>query len=180
MDLAEKILNELPLTKPQRKFLLILFTTILVVRGKATFRNLSRYSRPSEQTYSRHFTQAVDFVAFNRQLIDATFGQDSERILAFDPTFIPKAGRHTFGRDHFWNGSKSRAEKGLELSTLAVVDLQHRQGLTLSARQTRPSTEETSTETLIDQYLERHCSVKIRVMRPLSIVQAPDKGSVVF
>ena len=44
MDLAEKILNGLPISKPQRNFLLTLFTTLLVVRGKANFRNLSRYS----------------------------------------------------------------------------------------------------------------------------------------
>ena len=46
-----------------------------------------------------------------RQLIDAVFGADSERVVAFDPTFIPKAGPHTFGRQRFWNSAKNRAEK---------------------------------------------------------------------
>tara|TARA_B100000745_G_C20128041_1_gene386453 strand:- start:1251 stop:1427 length:177 start_codon:yes stop_codon:yes gene_type:complete len=46
MDLAKKILNELAIPKPQRKFLLTLFTTIL------TLRNLSRYSGLSARTYS--------------------------------------------------------------------------------------------------------------------------------
>ena len=44
MDLAEKVLNAWIMTKPQRKFLLPLFTTILALRGKVTFRNLNRYS----------------------------------------------------------------------------------------------------------------------------------------
>ena len=60
----------------------------------------------------------------------------SERILAFDPTFVPKAGKHTFSRDYFWNGCANQAQKGLEISALAVVDINQNQALTLSARQT--------------------------------------------
>jgi hypothetical protein len=43
---------------------LTLFTTLLVVRGKANFRNLSRYSDLSEKTYSRQFAKAFDAIAF--------------------------------------------------------------------------------------------------------------------
>ena len=110
--------------------------TILTVRGKVNFRNLSRYSARSETTYARQFAKPFAFVDFNRQLINATFGLDSERVLAFDPSFIPKAGHHTFGRNRFWNGLKSRAEKGLEVSALAVVDLTRKQALNLSVQQT--------------------------------------------
>ena len=67
MELAEKILNGLRICKPKRKFLLILFTTILVVRGKANFRNLCRYSQVSEKTYARQFTKPFEFVGFNRR-----------------------------------------------------------------------------------------------------------------
>ena len=51
MELAEKILNGLDIPKPQRDFLLTLYPTILTVRGKVNFRNLSRYSDLSEQTH---------------------------------------------------------------------------------------------------------------------------------
>ena len=170
MELAEKVLNGLRICKPRRRFLLILFTTILVVRGKVNFRNLCRYSQVSEKTYARQFTKPFEFVDFNRQLINQTFGLKSERVIAFDPTFVPKAGKHTFGKDRFWNGVKSRAEKGLEVSCLAVVDIFHNQGLTLSVRQTLPKEEFHSSarpqesevdETLIDQYLDH-----IRSARP--------------
>ena len=136
MELAENILNRFNISKPQRKFLLILFTTILIARGKINFRNLSRYSDLCEQTYSRQFAKPFDFVGYNRSLIDETFGEASERILAFDPTFVPKAGKHTFSRDYFWNGCANQAQKGLEISALAVVDINQNQALTLSARQT--------------------------------------------
>lgn len=139
MELAEKVLNRLCLCKPQRKFLVMLFTTILVVRGKVNFRNLSRYSDRSEKTYSRQFAKAFDFVAFNRQLIDATIGTEGARVVAFDPSFIAKAGKKTYGRDFFWNGAQGQAEKGLEVSVFSIVDLERNTGFTLSVRQTAPT-----------------------------------------
>ena len=138
MELAEKILNRLDMAKPQRDFLLTLYPTILAVRGKVNFRNLSRYSDLSEKTYSRQFAQSFDSVCFNRQLIDAAIGRESERILAFDPSFIIKSGKKTYGRAFFWNGSHSRVEKGLEISAFAVVDMARHTGFTLSVRQTDP------------------------------------------
>ena len=141
MDLAEKILNGLSISKPQRRFLLTLFTTILAVRGKINFRNLSRYSDLSEKTYSRQFANAFDAVTFNRQLINAAIGTESERIVVFDPSFISKAGKKTYGRDFFWNGAHNRAEKGLEISTFAIVDVKRNTGFALSVRQTDPTAE---------------------------------------
>jgi hypothetical protein len=38
--------------KPQRQFFLVLMTTLMCFRGKANFRNLSRYSDCNEKTYS--------------------------------------------------------------------------------------------------------------------------------
>ena len=142
MGRAEKILNRLHFSKPQRKFLLTLMSTILVARGKINFRNLSRYSDVSEKTYSRQFAKPFNFVAFNREVINEVIGKDSERIVAFDPTFIPKSGKQTYGLDYFWNGCHSRAEKGLEISSVAIVDIQQNTGFTLSATQTVPSQDE--------------------------------------
>jgi hypothetical protein len=83
--------------------------------------------------------------------------------VAFDPTFIPTAGKHTFGRSSFWNGLKSRSEKGLEISAVAVVDLTRNQGLTLSVQQTRPITEAEAEAdiSLIDRYVDH-----LRAVRP--------------
>lgn len=139
MTIAAKIVAKLTgITTPQRKFLLVLFTTILTLRGRVNFRNLSRYSALSEKTFSRQFAKPFDFVAFNRHTITEAFGPTSERIVAFDPSFVPKAGKTTYGRDYFWNGCHSRAEKGLEVSAIAIVDMEKHIGLTLSVRQTIP------------------------------------------
>jgi hypothetical protein len=139
METVQKIFASLQgITKPQRKFLLGLFTTILTLRGRVNFRNMSRYSEVSEKTFSRQFAKPFDFVAFNRHTITAAFGTDSERIVAFDPSFVPKSGPKTYGRDYFWNGCHRRAEKGLEVSAIAMVDIEKNTGLTLSVRQTVP------------------------------------------
>jgi hypothetical protein len=136
MELALKILNRINISKPQKNFLITLFTTILVVRGKCNFRNLSRYCDLCEHTYSRNFSKPFDFISFNRQVIDETFSKEDERILAFDQSFIPKSGSHTYGKDRIWNGSANRSEKGLEISSLAVVNVSTNQALTLSVQQT--------------------------------------------
>ena len=69
MELALKILNRIKISKPQKKFLLTLFTTILVTRGKINFRNMSRYSELCEHTYSRNFAKPFDFIGFNRDSV---------------------------------------------------------------------------------------------------------------
>jgi len=139
MNLAEKILNGFNICKPQKKFLLTLFTAILTARGKINFRNLSRFSDVSEETYSRQYAKPFDFIGFNREVIDEALGKDSERIVAYDPSFIPKSGKQTYGLDYFWNGCHRRSEKGLEIATLAIVDIQRNTGFTLSTRQTQPA-----------------------------------------
>lgn len=58
-----------------------------------------------------------------------------------DCSFIPKSGKQTYGLDYFYNGSASRAEKGLEVSAMAVVDVKNKLGYSLSVQQT-PHTEE--------------------------------------
>ena len=154
MDLAEKVLNAWVMTKPQRKFLLHLFTTILALRGKVTFRNLSRYSDRSARTYARQFDQAFDFIGLNRALIEAVVPVDEPRLLVFDPCFIPKAGQRTPELGYFWNGCHGRAEKGLEVSTFSVIDLVHHTGYALSVQQTpAKSSRRTDDATLIDSYL---------------------------
>jgi hypothetical protein len=170
MDLAEKILNGWPITKPQRKFLLTLFTTILALRGKVNFRNLSRYSELSARTFARQFARAFDFIGFNRALIDATIPGDRPRLVVFDPCFLPKAGKKTPELAYFWHGCHGRAEKGLEVSAFSVVDLEHNTGYALSVQQTPAPVEEgveegAEEETRIDAYLN-HLHTVVPYLHP--------------
>ena len=114
----------------------MLFTTILALRGKVNFRNLSRYSGRSAWTFPRQFEQAFDFIGLNRALIEATVPAHRPRLLAFDPCFIRKAGQHTPELAYFWHGSHGRVEKGLDVSVFSLIDLDHHTGYALSVQQT--------------------------------------------
>jgi hypothetical protein len=75
----------------------------------------------------------------NQQLIEQAIEPESEVILAVDCSFIPKSGKKTYGIDYFYNGSASKAEKGLEISAMAVVDVKNKIGYSLSVQQTPPN-----------------------------------------
>ena len=108
--------------------------------GKVNFVNLSRYSELSERTYRRQFEQSLHFMGLNHCLIEAAIGPERFQVAAIDASFIPKSGKHTPGLDWFYNGKASRAERGLEISTIAVVDVEAALGYALSVQQT-PATE---------------------------------------
>ena len=80
--------------------MLTLFSTIIIVCGKVNFTNLSRYSNRSEKTYRRHFNEPFPFLEFNSYLIKEAIPSEHTKILAIDCSFIPKAGKKTFGKDY--------------------------------------------------------------------------------
>jgi hypothetical protein len=52
MQILENTLQKMSnIDEPQRKFLLVLMTTLMLNRGKANYRNLNRYSEISEKSY---------------------------------------------------------------------------------------------------------------------------------
>ena len=143
---------------PQRKFLATLFVTILVLRGRVNCRNLSRYCDYSERTIARQFRAPFDWADFHQRVLMRALAPHSELISAHDASFIPKSGKQTFGLGHFFNGCASRAERGLEMSTLAVVDVTRRCAFTLATAQTPPGEEAIQAEleeTRVDFYKQQ-------------------------
>jgi hypothetical protein len=115
---------------------LTLFPTILLVCGKVNFTNLSRYSELSERTYRRQYRQEFCFMSLNAHLIEAAIPEGSRCIGGMDCSFIPKSGKATYGLDWFYNGSQSRTQKGLEISVIAIIDVDAHRGYSLSVQQT--------------------------------------------
>lgn len=128
-------------SKPQEKFLVTLFLTILLMRGKVNFRNLSRYSDLCEKTYSRQFRKSFDFADFNERLIEEIVPTDHEKIGVMDCSYITKSGKKTYGLGFFYDSAHDKPAKGLEISNLAVVDVTDNTGYTLSSWQTPPPAE---------------------------------------
>ena len=157
MRLLHSVLATLPHTKkPQRKFIAHLLGLMLMLPGHATFRNLSRYSSYHERTFYRWYDQDFDFVALNKAAITQVIAPEHQQALVIDASFIPKSGAHTYGLDRFWNSRQRRSEKGLEVSTVAWLDITGNCAYGLSVEQTPPS--DTSTEpqtTRMDVYLDQ-------------------------
>src|SRR5215213_2638401 len=164
MTVVAQILDRMSeIAKPQRKFLLSLFVTMLVTRTRINFLNLSRHSSLHEKTYRRQFRKPFAFVSFNQSSIARAVPETATKLFAQDASFSAKSGKKTYGLDHFWNGCEARAEKGLEVSLISIVDVEANQSFALSAEQTRPQPETKRTEqtpkteqtpTRIDFYLE--------------------------
>ena len=72
---------------------------------------------------------------------------------AIDASFVPKSGKVTYGLDYFHNGKAGRSERGLEISMIAVIDVNTSMGYTLSVQQT-PVIERKSERTRVDAYLD--------------------------
>jgi len=98
--------------QPQRKFLAVLFATILALRGRVSGRNLSRYCDYSERTIARQFRTSFDWPDFHQRVITAPLDPRSELSSAQEASFIPKSGKQPFGLGHFCNGCANRAERG--------------------------------------------------------------------
>ncbi len=163
MTVVREILKQMSsITKPQEKFLNTLFATILVVRGRVNYLNLSRYSFYSERSLRRHFQKEFNFLDFNLRAAQRAISTTATQLLGQDASFIPKSGHHTYGLDKFFDSCRGRASKGLEVSLLSLIDLERHTAYALSVKQTPPalSTQTKTTPkaaapaTRVDFYLE--------------------------
>ena len=75
-------------------------------------------------------------MGLNAKLIEAAIPSSATCIGGMDCSFIPKSGKATYGLDWFYNGSESRTQKGLEISVIAVIDIEAHRGYSLSVKQT--------------------------------------------
>lgn len=118
---------------------------LLSLRGQANYTNLSRYSDLNEKTYRRQFEKKLNFIEFNRIGNTMSIPKTAVKIAAWDCSFVTKSGQKTYGLGKFWNGKQGKAEKGLEISTLAVVDVDYNTAYHVSTRQTPAESKEGET-----------------------------------
>ncbi|MDP2339308.1 MAG: transposase [Bacteroidota bacterium] len=127
------------LNKSRKDFIISVLWHILSIKGRINFLQLGRFSPLCEQTYRNQFEKEFDFLSFNKLLIDQTVS--TELAIAMDPSFIPKAGKSTYGRGRYWSGVAGAAKWGLDICGFAVVDIVNNTAFHLNAWQTPPSDE---------------------------------------
>jgi len=123
--------------KWQADFLIELFELVFSIQGRLNYTNLSRYSKYNELTFRRNYKKFFDWVNFNLALMQLAGINFSDPMIAvMDCSFIPKAGKKTFGLDKFFSGTAGRAKKGLEISLLSLIDVKTAKAWTLDVVQT--------------------------------------------
>lgn len=133
-----------------RKTFALLVTLFLSIKGRINFLQLERFSSRCESSFRYFFEQKFDFLTFNKILIHKHLNGKSA--LAFDPSYISKAGKRTPGVGYFWSGCSGRAKWGLELCGLAILDLTRKTAFHLFGFQTIDLKDE---ETLIGFYVRK-------------------------
>lgn len=151
--LIEAIVSKMSGIKKWRtKFILDSVLLFMSIKGRINFLQLERYGHYSESTYRSNFEKPFDFMAFNQHLIDRICGR--ERFIAFDPSYLPKSGKKSYGLGKYWSGVAGQAKKGLEIGGIAVIDVENKSAFHLEAVQT-PSKAvlESEDKTLVTHYL---------------------------
>jgi hypothetical protein len=116
-----KIIENNPILNLKRsKVLISIIFSFFSIKDKINFKQLERYGDFSEKTYRTHFEIVFDFLNFNKELI--LKHSSNQRVIAFDPSYIPKSGKHTPGCGKYWSGCANASKFGLEIGGIGVID----------------------------------------------------------
>ncbi len=107
-------------SQPVSKFILHIVPLWLSMNCRITFMNLGRWGGRNEKSYRNMFAKTFDWFSFNYEVVKACFGK-KKVIAVFDPSYIKKSGKKTYGRGKFYSGTAGRALSGLEIGCLAFV-----------------------------------------------------------
>ena len=117
------------------KFIFNSFLCFAAVKGKINFLQMQRFSQKSEQYFRIGFENKFNFQDFNLDMIKEKVSR-SECVIAFDPSYIPKSGKKTYGPGLYWSGCAGAKKRGLEICGFAAVDAINSTAFHLNAIQT--------------------------------------------
>ncbi len=162
--LAVQILKKLSITGVWRtRFLLRLFGLWPGLLGRYNFVNLGRQGEYTEYTYRKHFDKAFDWLAFNLTIVQQQ--ASDELIIGLDPSFIPKAGKHTAGVGKFHSGKAGRRKHGIEITGLAAIDMTDKTAYHLEAVQTVNRREGESELSFYARIVEERAAILLKVSK---------------
>lgn len=150
---AEATLSKVTkVSKPIAGFLLHTLELWLGMNCRYVFSNMQRWGSRMEKSYRQMFSKLFDWSGFNYELVRQYAGK--EVICAFDPAFVTKSGKQTYGLGTFWSGTVGKALKGLEVGVLCFVDVAAATALHAQAVQSpSPAAMKQKGGTLIDHYV---------------------------
>jgi hypothetical protein len=171
LSVVEATLDKIKEVKrPVAKFLIHIIGLWLGMNCRYVFSNMQRWGNRNEKSYRNGFKKFFDWFGFNLQILKQHGGK--EIIAAFDPSFLKKSGKQTYGLGTFWSGTRQKALRGLEIGCLAFIDVAATTALHAAAVQT-PSSKQLKAKgkTLVNHYvevIERHVDAIKSVTRYLA------------
>lgn len=150
--LIDKILNKMQgLNKSRKLFFSSCLLLFLSLRGRYNFLGMERYGDYNEKSYRLQFEKDFDFLQFNLLLAQAELSNNL--IIGFDPSYLPKSGKHTPHKGKFWSGCTGKSIEGIEIGCIGVIDLDNNTAFNLESIQTPNASElEKDHQTLVDYY----------------------------
>ena len=88
----------------------------------------------SEKSIGHQFSRKINFAGWFETATESL--KNKECIAAFDPSYISKSGKKTYGKDWFWSGKDQQTKPGLEIGCLALVDVADAAAYSIEAVQT--------------------------------------------
>ena len=138
--------------KPVSKFIIQIVELWLGTNCRYVFSNRGRWGRMNEKSYRNCFKKFFDWFGFNYKMVKQHCGK--EIIAVFDPSYIKKSGKQTYGMGMFWSGVRQKALKGLEIGCLAFVDVAAGTAMHGVAEQTpSPKSLKAEGKTLVTHYV---------------------------
>ena len=139
--------------EPQEKFFKEIMLLFLSIKGRMNFLQFGRYGKFGEQRYRQQFEKQFNFLKFNKEIIMTHTGNN--HVIAFDPSYISKSGKKTYGLDKYWSGVAKTTKLGLEIGGIAAIDIENNTAFHLEAIQTPTHKKLKDNEmSLLDWYAE--------------------------
>ncbi len=137
--LIHSSLTGIKLNKPRYTFFVEVMLLFFSIKDKMNFSQFGRYGASCEQRYRQQFEKPFDFMNFNAKIVE-THGSN-HIVIGFDPSYISKSGKCTYGFGNYWSGVAGKSKPGLEIGGIAAIDIDNNTALHLEAVQT-PGKEE--------------------------------------
>jgi len=136
ISVLSNCINFRTLKECRKNFIVTALTCFSSIKGKINFLQMERFSDKCEQYFRINFENKFNFQGFNLAMIKERV---SECIVAFDPSYIHKSGKKTYGLGMYWSGCAGKAKWGLDICGFAVVDTILNTAFHLNAIQTPKS-----------------------------------------
>jgi hypothetical protein len=131
-------INLINLKECRKNFIINVLICFSSIKGKINFLQMERFSKKCAQYFRINFENKFNFQDFNLTMIKDRI---TECIVAFDPSYIHKSGKKTYGLGTYWSGCAGKAKWGLDICGFAAVDTAQNTAFHLNAVQTPKSKE---------------------------------------